>query len=342
MGMPSISEAWRSTRSPRLTLVSHESPVGDPINANAGVSIRGDPRDGNFAPDVVATPSSTQKSPDSCDDRACKEHDNRGNQIRGHTGVQGTGCGHESNVSEASHCDANAEHGADGGDPSSPHPSRPTQTISLVEPSLKALRMHREGAKLSPLHDAREYSACRLASPAGLLRLACDEQAVLLCRVRDLHLDAFRDELFGMVDARHALIEILERLERTLLTLLEDRPHCLLAQARQEFKHVEPRRDRLRAVEEVDKLCLLLLHRLLDDERQFLLRGGRQLLETNAALHVEHLLAHVDVLADVHPLPHGQRHALFRHELEQFEFINPEGVRERLPMELRLIGVTLR
>src|SRR2546428_4525958 len=40
-------------------LVSHESPVGDPINANAGVSIPGDPRDGNFAPDVVATPSST-------------------------------------------------------------------------------------------------------------------------------------------------------------------------------------------------------------------------------------------------------------------------------------------
>ena len=131
-------------------LVSHESPVGDPINANAGVSIPGDPRDGNFAPDVVSTPSSTQKNPDSCDDRAGKEHDNRGNQIRGHTGVQGTGCGHESNVSEASHCDANAEHGADGGDPSSPHPSRPMQTLSLVEPSLKALRMHRESTKLPP------------------------------------------------------------------------------------------------------------------------------------------------------------------------------------------------
>src|SRR5256712_11384715 len=181
--------------------------------------------------------------------------------------------------------------------------------------------------------------------PDGLLpslRLASDEQSILLRRVRDLHLDPLRDELLGMVDARDALIEVLERFERTFLALLEDRPHRLLAQARQEFQHVEPRRDRLRAVEEVDKLCLLLLHGLLNDERQFLLRGGRQLLETDAALHVEHLLAHVDVLADVHPLPHGQRHALFRHELEQFEFVNPEGVRERLPMELRLIGVTLR
>src|SRR2546430_2952554 len=44
-----------------------------------------------------------------------------------------------------------------------------------------------------------------------------------LFRSRDLHLDTLRDELFGMVDARHALIEILERLERTLLPFLEDR-----------------------------------------------------------------------------------------------------------------------
>src|SRR5207249_12295781 len=110
--------------------------------------------------------------------------------------------------------------------------------------------MHREGAKLS-LHDAREYSASRLASPAGLLRLTCDEQAVFLCRVRDLHLDALRDELFGMVDARHALVEILERRERTLLPLLEDRPHRLLAEGGLQFEHVEPRRDRLRPVEEV-------------------------------------------------------------------------------------------
>src|SRR5206468_12062840 len=101
-----------------------------------------------------------------------------------------------------------------------------------------------EKARSFPLHDAREQSASRLASPAGLLRLACDEQAVFLCRVRDLHLDALRDELFGMVDARHAPIEILERRERTLLQLLEDRPHCRLARSGQQSEPASPPRDR--------------------------------------------------------------------------------------------------
>src|SRR2546427_5739474 len=181
--------------------------------------------------------------------------------------------------------------------------------------------------------------------PDGLLpslRLASDEQSILLRRVRDLHLDALRDELLRVVDARDALIEVLERLERTLLTLLEDRPHRLLAKAGQQFEHVEPRGDRLRAIEEVDELRLLLLHRLLDDKWQFLLRGGRELLVSDASLHVEHLLAHVDILADVDPLPDRQGYALFRHELEEFELVHPEGVRERLPVELRLVGVTLR
>src|SRR2546426_6332920 len=181
--------------------------------------------------------------------------------------------------------------------------------------------------------------------PDGLLpslRLASDEQTILLRRVRNLHLDPLRDELLRMMDAWDSLIEILERLEWTLLALLEDPPHRLLAKAGQQFEHMESSRDRLRAVEEVDELRLLLLHRLLDDERQFLLRGGRELLVSDAALHVEHFLAHIDILADVDPLPDGQRHALFRHELEEFELVDPERVRERLPMELRLVGVTLR
>src|SRR3989449_2006498 len=181
--------------------------------------------------------------------------------------------------------------------------------------------------------------------PDGLLpslRLASDEQTILLRRVRDLHLDPLRDELLRMMDARYALIEILERFERTLFALLQDRPHRLLAKAGQQFEHVEPSRDRLRAVEEVDELRLLLLHRLLDDERQFLLCGGRELLVSDAALHVEHFLAHIDMLADADPLPDGQGHALLRHELEEFELVYAERVRERLPMELRLVGVTLR
>src|SRR5947208_16897130 len=93
--------------------------------------------------------------------------------------------------------------------------------------------------------------ASGLSSPAGFAHLACDEQAVFLCRIRDLHLDPLRDELLGMMDARDALIEILERFEGTFLALLQDRPHRLLAEARQQFEHVEPRCDRLRAVEEV-------------------------------------------------------------------------------------------
>src|SRR5947209_20067074 len=105
-----------------------------------------------------------------------------------------------------------------------------------------------------------------------------------------------------MMDARDALIEIMERFERTLLVLLEDRPHRLLAEAGQELEHVEAGRDRLRAVEEVDELRLLLLDRLLDYERQLFLRGRRELLVAHAPLDVQDLGPLVDFLADVHPL----------------------------------------
>src|SRR5205823_10153946 len=90
-----------------------------------------------------------------------------------------------------------------------------------------------------------------------------------------------------MMDARHARVEILERLERPFLALLQDRPHRLLPEAWEQFGHVEPRRDRLRAVEEVDELLLLLLHDLLDHKRHLLLRRGRQLLVADPALAVE-------------------------------------------------------
>src|SRR2546427_5670889 len=179
----------------------------------------------------------------------------------------------------------------------------------------------------SPRRDKPCPWACRPFSPIGRLSLAPHKQAILLRRVRNLHLDPLRDELLRMMDARYALIEILERFERTLLAFLQDGPHRLLAEAGQQFEHVEPRSDRLRAVEEVDELRLLLLHRLLDDERQFLLCGGRELLVSDAALHVEHFLAHVDIFADVDPLPDRQGYPLFRHELEEFELVYAERVR---------------
>src|SRR3989441_3103142 len=179
----------------------------------------------------------------------------------------------------------------------------------------------------SPRRNNRCPWACRPFSPVGRLYLARHEQPILLRRVRNLHLDPLRDELLWVVDARDSLIELLERLERTLLAFLQDGPHRLLAEAGQQFEHVEPRGDRLRAVEEVDELRLLLLHRLLDDERQFLLCGGRELLVSDAALHVEHFLAHVDILADVDPLPDRQGDPLFRHELEEFELVYAERVR---------------
>src|SRR5712664_4800194 len=105
----------------------------------------------------------------------------------------------------------------------------------------------------------------RLPSPVGLA-LSGHEQAVLLRRVRDLHLDPLRDELLGMMDVRYALIEIRERLEWTLLALLQDRPHRLLAEAGQQLEHVEASRDRLCAVEEIHELVLFFLDRLRDHE----------------------------------------------------------------------------
>jgi len=42
-----------------IDLVSRKSPVGDSIDANAGVSIMEDSGDGGFAPYVLAAPSST-------------------------------------------------------------------------------------------------------------------------------------------------------------------------------------------------------------------------------------------------------------------------------------------
>src|SRR5207247_4202443 len=102
-----------------------------------------------------------------------------------------------------------------------------------------------------------------------------------------------------MMDARHALVEVLERLERPLLPFFKDGPHRLLPQTWQQLEHVEPRRDRLRSVEEVDELLFLLLHDLLDDEWQLLLRRGRQLLMSDPPFHVQDLRAHLDFLADV-------------------------------------------
>src|SRR2546428_447844 len=102
-----------------------------------------------------------------------------------------------------------------------------------------------------------------------------------------------------------------------LLPLLESRAHRLLAEAGKQLEHVEPRRDRLRAVEEVDDLRLLLLDRLLDHEGQLLLRRGRELLMANAALHVQDFRPLVDLLADVHALPDAEGRSLLRHELEE-------------------------
>src|SRR5439155_20810253 len=111
---------------------------------------------------------------------------------------------------------------------------------------------------------------------------------------RNLLLSALLNEPLGMVTTRHARVEILEGLERPFLPLLQDRPHRLLPEAREQFEHVEPSRDGLRAVEEVDELLLLLLHDLLDHEWHLLLRRGRQLLVADATLNVEDLGAHLD------------------------------------------------
>src|SRR5712692_10324784 len=145
-----------------------------------------------------------------------------------------------------------------------------------------------------------------------------------------------------MMDARDALIEIRERLEWTLLALLQDRPHRLLAEAGQQLEHVEASRDRLCAVEEIHELVLFFLDRLRDDEREFLLRRGCELLVSHAPFYVQDLRAHVDLFADVDALPDGKVHAFLGHELEQFELVDPERIRERFPMELRLVGMTLR
>src|SRR5207245_4624874 len=66
-------------------------------------------------------------------------------------------------------------------------------------------------------------------------RLSCDEQVVLLARVRDFHLDPFRDDLVGMSQGRYPLREVLEVLDRTLLPLLADRRHLLLPEPGQWF-----------------------------------------------------------------------------------------------------------
>src|SRR5438105_12094857 len=100
-----------------------------------------------------------------------------------------------------------------------------------------------------------------------------------------------------MVDTRHARVEILEGLERPFLPLLQDRPHRLLPEAREQFEHVEPRRDGLRGVEEVDELLLLLVHHLLDQEWRLLLRRGPLLLIADATLNVAVLGSYLGPLA---------------------------------------------
>jgi len=59
------------------------------------------------------------------DEAANNKQDYRCNEICGDTRVQGTSREDKSDVSEASDCDANAENGADKGNPSSPHACQP-------------------------------------------------------------------------------------------------------------------------------------------------------------------------------------------------------------------------
>ena len=58
--------------------------------------------------------------------------------------------------------------------------------------------------------------------------------------------------------------------------------------------------------------------------------------------HVQDLRAHLDFLTDVHALPDRQVRAIAGHELEQLELVHAERVRERLPVELGLVGMALR
>ena len=49
----------------------------------------------------------------------------------------------------------------------------------------------------------------------------------------------------------------------------------------------------------------------------------------------------VQVLANVHPVPHAQVNALFRHQLEQLELVLADGVRYWLPLEHLLVRESL-
>jgi hypothetical protein len=60
------------------------------------------------------------------------------------------------------------------------------------------------------------------------------------------------------------------------------------------------------------------------------------------SLDVQDLLAHLDILADIHALADRQAHALAGHELEQLELVHAERIGQGLPVELRLIRMTLR
>src|SRR2546427_12531008 len=167
------------------------------------------------------------------------------------------------------------------------------------------------------------------------------KQVVLLPGVRDLHLDPLRDQLVGMPQGRDPLREVLEVLEWPLLPLLEDRPHRLLPETRQELEHMEARRDRLGLVEQADELLLLVLHDLTDHERKLVLRGGREFALPDPALHVHDNVPLVDVLPDVHAIPDGDRGVLLRRQFEEVELVLPHRARDGLPLALLAVPMTL-
>src|SRR5579859_2329962 len=118
-----------------------------------------------------------------------------------------------------------------------------------------------------------------------LPRSGGDEEPVLVLGTLELLDDPGHDELLGMLHVG-PFLQRREALERTAAAFLYDRPHRLLSDPGEEFQEVESPRDRLGLVEELEEPARVRPDDLLERDRQFALRLGRQLAERQSATNV--------------------------------------------------------
>src|SRR5512136_1354118 len=137
------------------------------------------------------------------------------------------------------------------------------------------------------------------------------EQTILAFALKLFH-NPFRDKL-RRVWQLGTFLQILKTIEGLSFALIDNLPHVLLPDARNQLQRVHTRGNRPCCIEEIDKPILAVQHYSGDHAWKLSLRSSSQLLVPDSADYVRNLLS--GLFANVHSVARFQHQALFRERL---------------------------